>query len=105
MSALSQQQVADCAAKVAAHLFQGVAAAIGGTANTTATVNWTDLENAVSALDAAFDEVISNIAVGTSSDTIIQFLASKIPAPASGGTVQQKTILACYVLLKRAGLI
>lgn len=106
MAQLTQGQVSDCAAGVAAHLFGGVARVMGGAASATCPVNWTDLQNAVSALDAAFDTTLVTAATQQpSTDTIVQYLAAQIPAPASGGTAQQKTILACYVLLKRAGLI
>jgi hypothetical protein len=72
----------------------------------TATVNWSDLQAAVAALDAAFDATLSAATTATSgTTTVLQYLASTIPAPASGGTAQQKTILACLTLLKRAGLI
>ncbi|HMC88443.1 MAG TPA: hypothetical protein VKI17_02800 [Gemmataceae bacterium] len=103
---LNAGQTADCAAKIAAHVFQGIVAALGGAVNTTATVNWSDLQAAVSAVDAAFDETLSQAVTDAGGATsVINFLASKIPAPVSGGTGQQKTILACYVLLKRAGLV
>jgi hypothetical protein len=103
---LNAAQIADCAAKAAQHLFGGVAALMGGTANATATVNWQDLQNAVSALDAAFDtQLATAVAQASGATTVVQYLAGQIPAPASGGTAQQKTVLACYVLLKRAGLI
>lgn len=103
---LTQAQIADCAAAVAGHIFGGYPRQIGGATILTAGLNWTDLQNAVSALDAAFDTTL-NAAAGSvgGTTTIINALAASIPAPASGGTAQQKTILACYVLLKRAGLI
>ena len=104
--ALTAAQIADCAAGVASHLFGGQARLMGGVSQVTCTVNWTDLQNAVAALDAAFDTTLATAATQQpSTDTIVQYLAAQIPAPASGGTAQQKTILACYVLLKRAGLI
>jgi len=106
MALLSAAQVADCAAKVAAHLFQGQATPLGGAAAGTATVNWSDVQAGVSQLDADFDATL-NAAVtaygGTT--TVINALAASLPAPVSGWTAQQKTVLCCYVLLKRAGLI
>ena len=103
---LTQAQIADCAAKVAAHLFEATVAILGGTSKATVPVSWTDLQNAVSALDAAFDTTLATAGTQVpTTDTIVQYLASRIPAPVSGGTAQQKTILACYTLLKRAGLI
>jgi hypothetical protein len=105
MSQLTAAQVQDCAAKLAACLFQGVAPALQATV-ATASVNWADLRAAVSALDAAFDTTLATASTQVpTTDTIAQYLASQIPAPASGGTAQQKTILACLTLLKRAGLI
>jgi len=104
--AMSAPNVADCAAAVAGHIFQGVARLMGGVASGTAGVNWADLEAAVAAVDAAFDTTLTTAAseVGGGT-TIINALAASIPSPVSAGTAQQKTILACYVLLKRAGLI
>lgn len=105
MSQLNAGQVALCAIDSAAILFGGLALSIGGT-NATATVNLTDLQNAISALDAAFDTTLTAATTATSgATTVISFLASTIPAPASGGTAQQKTILALLVLAKRVGLI
>src|SRR5438132_7315234 len=102
---LNATQVADCAAKVAANLFQGVVHSLVGIL-ATATINWSDLQAAVSAVDAAFDTPLSTAQTQSSGGTtIINYLAGQIPAPASGGTAQQKTILGCYVLLKRAGLV
>ena len=103
---LTSQQIADCAAQIAAHLFQGVASRLGGETIATCPVNWTDIQNAVSAVDTAFDTTLATAATQVATtNTIVQYLASRIPAPVSGGTGQQKTILACYVLLKRANLI
>jgi hypothetical protein len=104
--ALNAGQVADCAAKIAAHVFQGIVAAFAGATQATATVNWTDLQNAVSAVDAAFDTSLTTAtAQTTGATTVINYLASQIPAPVSGGTTQQKTVIGIYVLAKRAGLI
>ena len=104
--ALTAGQVADCAAKVALHVFQGVVALFGGGIVGTANVSWTDLQSAVSAVDAAFDTTLATASTqAPTTDTILQYLASRIPAPVSGGTAQQKTILAIYVLAKREGLI
>jgi hypothetical protein len=106
MSQLTTAQVQACAAQVAGHIFGGSAAALAGVASATASVNWTDLQNAVSALDGALDTTLNTaVSAGLGADTVIQALAAQIPAPVSGGTTQQKTILLCYVLLKRAGLI
>ena len=64
------------------------------------------LQAAAAALDNAFDTTLTNaVAAVGGSATIINGLASVIPAPFSGATAQQKTMLACWVLMKRAGLI
>ncbi len=105
MSALTTAQQQACAAQLAGVLFGGLSLPLAGTL-ATATVNWSDLQAAVAALDAAFDTTLATAGTQVATtDTILQYLASQIPAPASGGTTQQKTVLACLVLLKRAGLI
>lgn len=76
------------------------------TPNITANFNTADLVAAATAIDNAFDTTLSAAvtAVGGST-TIINGLAQVIPSPFSGASVQQKTLLACYVLMKRSGLI
>lgn len=75
-------------------------------ANVTANFGTDSLIAAGVALDNAFDTTLNAAvtAVG-GTKTIIQALAASIPAPFSGATIQQKTLLACYVLMKRAGII
>ena len=105
MSALNASQVQTCAAQLAGCLFGGLTVPVAGSV-ATASINWADLQAAVSALDAAYDTTLATATAQTAgTDTILQYLASQIPAPASGGTAQQKTVLACLVLLKRVGLI
>lgn len=105
MSQLTLAEAQACAAQVGNHLFAGLSAKLIASL-ATASVNWSDLLAAVQALDAAFDAALATAATQVpSTNSIVQYLASQIPAPCSGGTMQQKTILACYVLLKRAGLI
>lgn len=105
MSQLNAAQVQTCAAQLAGILFGGLSLSLAGTV-ATASINWADLQNAVSALDAAFDTTLATAGTQVpTTDTILQYLAAQIPAPASAGTTQQKTVLACLVLLKRAGLI
>jgi hypothetical protein len=74
--------------------------------NVTAIYSLDQIQAAIAAIDSAFDTTLSAAvtAVGGST-TVINGLASVIPAPMSGATVQQKTLLACYVLMKRAGII
>jgi hypothetical protein len=93
---MTSQQQANCARTLAEALF----------AKATATINHADLLAAVQALDAAFDATLTQgvVAFGGGT-TVINALAGAIPAPASGGTAQQKTLLACYVLMGRAGLL
>ncbi len=75
-------------------------------AQVTAVYSLDDLKAAAQAIDNAFDTTLNAavIAVGGTT-TIINGLASVIPAPFSAATAQQKTMLACYVLMKRAGII
>lgn len=74
--------------------------------NTTATMTTANIEAAVTALDNAFDTTLNAavIAVGGGL-TVINGLNAIIPAPFSGATAQQKTMLCCWVLMKRVGLI
>jgi hypothetical protein len=72
----------------------------------TANFNVADISAAASALDAAFDTTLTAaVAAVGGSTTIINGLAAIIPAPFSGATTAQKTMLCCYVLMKRAGII
>lgn len=75
-------------------------------ASATANYSLDNIAAAAAAIDNAFDTTLTNavIAVGGGT-TVINGLASVIPSPFSGATVQQKTMLACHVLMKRAGLI
>lgn len=95
---LTQQQVSQVAQLAALNLFVA--------ANVTASYNVNDLTAAVTAIDNAFDTPLSTAvtAVGGAM-SIINALGSAIPAPFSAATTQQKTILACLVLEKRAGII
>jgi hypothetical protein len=72
----------------------------------TATFNHDDIVAAAMAIDSAFDATLSAAVAATSgSTTIIQALAASIPAPFSSASAAQKTLLACHILMKRAGLI
>lgn len=102
---MTLQQQTDCARALAGFLFCGSQLSLVGTI-TTATINHADILAAVQALDSGFDTTLTAAATAVGgSTTIINALAASIPAPASGGSAQQKTVLACLVLLKRAGLI
>jgi hypothetical protein len=76
------------------------------TAQVTANFSLDQISAAAAALDNAFDTTLSAAvtAVGGGT-TVINGLNAIIPAPFSGATVQQKTLLCCYVLMKRAGII
>jgi hypothetical protein len=75
-------------------------------ANVTAGFSLDDIQAAAQAIDSAFDTTLSAAvtAVGGTT-TVINGLAAAIPAPFSGASAQQKTLLACHVLMKRAGII
>lgn len=106
MSVLTTAQAADCAAQAASHLFGGVQHSIGGAINATIACTWADIQSNVTALDNALDTTINAAATaGFGADTIINALAAQLTAPVSGWTAQQKYVLLCFVLLKRAGLI
>lgn len=106
MSVLNAAQVASCAGQVADHLFGGIVHSVGGATYATIGCNATDLQNNVSALDAALDTTINAaVTAGFGADTVINALAAQLAAPVSGWTAQQKYVLLCFVLLKRAGLI
>lgn len=71
-----------------------------------ATFGVDNLQAAAAAIDNAFDTTINAaVTAGFGADTVIEALNAVIPAPFSGATVAQKTLLACWVLMKRAGLI
>jgi hypothetical protein len=98
MSQLTAPQVQQVAALWALNNFVGP--------NITANFNVGDISAAVSALDAAFDTTLTAaVAAVGGSTTVINGLAAIIPAPFSGATAQQKTLLCCYVLMKRMGII
>lgn len=76
------------------------------TPNATATMHAGNIEAAVAALDNAFDTTLTAaVAAVGGGTTVINGLNAIIPAPFSGASVQQKTLLCCYVLMKRAGII
>lgn len=106
MSQLTTAQQQACAAQVGTHLFGGIGATFGGALQATATVTWTDLQNAVAALDNALDTTINAAqTAGFGADTIVNGLAAQLQPPVSGLTNQQKYIILIYTLAKRASLI
>jgi hypothetical protein len=75
-------------------------------AQVTANFSLDDLQAAAAALDNAFDTTLNAaVTAGHGTQTVIQALNAIIPAPFSGATVAQKTMLCCHVLMKRAGII
>lgn len=75
-------------------------------ANVTANFSLADLQAAAQALDNAFDTTLNAaVAAVGGTTTVIAGLNAIIPAPFSGATAQQKTLLCCYVLMKRVGII
>ena len=71
-----------------------------------ANFNVADLQAAAAAIDAAFDTTLSAAVTAMGgSTTVINGLVAAIPSPFSGATNQQKAQLACWVLLRRAGLL
>jgi hypothetical protein len=75
-------------------------------AQATAKYSLDQIQNAVAAIDNAFDTTLSAAvtAVGGST-TIINGLSGQITGSMPGATAQQQTLLCCYVLMKRAGII
>lgn len=65
-----------------------------------------DIAAAAGAIDSAFDTTLTAaVAAVGGGTTVINGLASVIPAPFNGASTAQKTLLACHVLMKRAGII
>lgn len=74
--------------------------------NQTAIYNTNDLVAVAQALDNALDTPLNTaVTVVGGSTTVINGLAAIIPAPFSGASSQQKTMLLCWVAMKRVGLI
>lgn len=97
--ALTTPQNRDAAAQVASKIFDQTVANV-------AKFNLADLQAAVTAVDNALDATLNQAvtAVGGTT-TVANGMAQVIPAPFSTATAQQKTLLVCYVLMKRTGLI
>lgn len=98
MSALTAAQQQACAAYWANINFVQ--------AQVTAVYSTADIAAAAAALDNAFDTTLNAaVAAVGGSTTVINGLNAIIPAPFSTATAQQKTLLCCYVLMKRVGII
>lgn len=75
-------------------------------ANITANFTVADLQAAAQAIDNAFDTTLNAAVVAVGGGlTIAQGLNAIIPAPFNTATVAQKSILVCYVIMKRSGII
>jgi hypothetical protein len=96
---LTTQQQAQAATKVAEAMF-------GGVTNVVASYSLDQIQAAVAAVDNAFNTTLNAavIAVGGAT-TIANGLSSQITASMPGATAAQQTIVACYTLMKRAGII
>lgn len=72
----------------------------------TARFSLDQIQAAAQAIDNAFDATLNSaVAAVGGTTTVANGMNAIIPAPFSGATVQQKTLLVCYVLMKRAGII
>lgn len=96
--ALTSEQHRTVAAYWAEQVFVG--------SNLTANFSLTDLRAAVQTIDNALDATLSQaVAAVGGTTTVVNGMASVIPAPVNGASAQQQTLLVCYVLMKRAGII
>lgn len=75
-------------------------------AQATAVYALNQIQAAVAAVDAAFDTTLANAvtAVGGST-TIANGLSMQITPSMPGATAAQQTLVVCYTLMKRAGII
>lgn len=93
---LTTAQNRDAAAQVANKIFSTV----------TANFALDNIQAAITAVDNALDSTLNQaVAAVGGTTTVANGMAAVIPAPFSTATAQQKTLLVCFVLMKRAGLI
>jgi hypothetical protein len=98
MGSLNTTQERECAAYWANEHFVRQALA--------AVYNLDDITAAIVAIDNAYDTTLNAaVSAGHGAQTIVQAMNAIIPAPLSGATAQQKTLLVAYVAMKRAGII
>lgn len=65
-----------------------------------------DIQAAVASVDQACDTTLNAaVAGGFGSLTVVQAVASNMPAPFNGANAQQKSLLVAYTIMKRAGVI
>ena len=98
VGSLNAQQIATVAAYWAQQVFT--------VPNVTAVYSLDQIEAAATSVDEAFNTTLTNaVALTSGNDTIIQALALAVPSPLNGATMQQQTLLACFVLMMRAGIL
>lgn len=98
MSQLSTVQVAQTAAAWANAVFV--------IPNVTAHASLGNIQTAISSVDAAFDTTLSAaVAAVGGATTVANGLSAQITASLPQATIAQQTLLVCYVLMKRAGII
>jgi hypothetical protein len=74
--------------------------------NVTANFNLTQITAAVAAVDNAFDTTLSAaVAAVGGGTTIANGLSGQITGAMPGASVSQQTLIVCYTLMKRAGII
>lgn len=74
--------------------------------NTTAAYSLDQIAAAIAAVDNAFDTTLSAaVAAVGGATTIANGLSSQITASMPGASVAQQTLIVCYTLMKRAGII
>jgi hypothetical protein len=98
MAQLSAADIASCASYWANASFVAP--------NAVANYSLTQIQSAISAIDAAFDTTLNTaVAAVGGNTTVIRGLSAQITTSMPGATVAQQTLLVCHVLMKRAGLI
>lgn len=98
MSVLTPQQQTQCAAFWAIQSFV--------IPHVTAHCSLDQIKTAVAAIDIAFDTTLTNAAIAVGGNTTIASgLSAQITTSMPLATVPQQTLLVCYVLMKRAGII
>jgi hypothetical protein len=92
--------------QVAATSIVAAAAMFGGVNNVVASFGLDQIQNAIAAIDAAFNTTLSvAVAAVGGNTTIANGLSGQITASMPGATVAQQTTVVCYTLMKRAGVI
>jgi|SRR6516165_4195816 hypothetical protein len=104
--ALTPAQQDDCARQLAGVMFVGHGFTVNLLDSGMAIINHSDILAAVGQIDSDWDATLNQaVSAYGGTITIINALAASLPSPSSGLSGQQKTVIACAVLLKRAGLI